>query len=212
MATLAESFLADLEDLSDDEPVAAEAGEGDDMEDDGGEDNVRRARGRCCCARAPGAARAARTARTRSKLLPAAPPHSSDTVLWSWHAVLCCLPCSSLLRLAAMSACLPLRLELSACRPLSCKPAPQLDDIESLNYDDLSAVAKLASSAQYADVMQVRKHAGSPKARRSLQSPAMPDERARTKGMKRWKPPSGSGSTELTPAAAPGPLPFVRSA
>ena len=41
MATLAESFLADLEDLSDDEPVAAEAGEGDDMEEDAGEDTVR---------------------------------------------------------------------------------------------------------------------------------------------------------------------------
>ncbi|GBF99181.1 U4 U6 small nuclear ribonucleoprotein [Raphidocelis subcapitata] len=68
MATLAESFLADLEDLSDDEPEAAEAGgdgegEGADMEEDG------------------------------------------------------------------------------------------LDDIESLNYDDLKSVAKLSSSAQYADVM-----------------------------------------------------------
>lgn len=30
---------------------------------------------------------------------------------------------------------------------------PQLDDIESLNYDDLKSVAKLSSGAQYADVM-----------------------------------------------------------
>ncbi|KIY92735.1 hypothetical protein MNEG_15229 [Monoraphidium neglectum] len=70
MATLAESFLADLEDLSDDEPAAAEGGEGEAMEEDAGED--------------------------------------------------------------------------------------ALDDIESLNYDDLAAVAKLSSSAQYADVMGVR--------------------------------------------------------
>jgi hypothetical protein len=41
MATLAESFLADLEDLSDDEPAAAEGGEGEAMEEDAGEDAVR---------------------------------------------------------------------------------------------------------------------------------------------------------------------------
>jgi hypothetical protein len=31
----------------------------------------------------------------------------------------------------------------------------QLDDIEALNYDDLSAVAKLSSSAAYKDIMKV---------------------------------------------------------
>jgi hypothetical protein len=36
-------------------------------------------------------------------------------------------------------------------------PPTQLDDIESLNYDDLGAVAKLAASAQYKDVMQARR-------------------------------------------------------
>jgi len=42
MATLAESFLADLEDLSDDEPAAAEGDEGAGEGDDGmEEDNVR---------------------------------------------------------------------------------------------------------------------------------------------------------------------------
>jgi hypothetical protein len=47
----------------------------------------------------------------------------------------------------------------SCCPPNSahrCLVLPQLDDIESLNYDDLAAVAKLSSSAQYADVMGVR--------------------------------------------------------
>jgi hypothetical protein len=53
MATLAESFLADLEDLSDDEPEAAEAGaagegEGVDMEEDGV--RVGRRWRRSCCA------------------------------------------------------------------------------------------------------------------------------------------------------------------
>lgn len=32
----------------------------------------------------------------------------------------------------------------------------QLDDIEALNYDDLSSVAKLSSTAGYKDIMQVR--------------------------------------------------------
>ncbi|KAI8469084.1 MAG: U4/U6 small nuclear ribonucleoprotein [Monoraphidium minutum] len=69
MATLAESFLADLEDLSDDEPAEAERGEGGEaMEEDAADED-------------------------------------------------------------------------------------NLDDIESLNYDDLSAVAKLATSSQYTGVM-----------------------------------------------------------
>jgi hypothetical protein len=38
MATLAESFLADLEDLSDDEPEEAGSGEGEGDEDDGMDD------------------------------------------------------------------------------------------------------------------------------------------------------------------------------
>jgi hypothetical protein len=32
----------------------------------------------------------------------------------------------------------------------------QMEDIETLNYDDLSSVAKLSSDQNYKDVMQVR--------------------------------------------------------
>jgi hypothetical protein len=42
---------------------------------------------------------------------------------------------------------------------LSCSdglPRPQMDDIEALNFDDLSAVAKLTREARYNDILQAR--------------------------------------------------------
>lgn len=51
-------------------------------------------------------------------------------------------------------ACTDLRLD--ALVWLACAVPVQLDDIEALNYDDLSAVAKLSGSALYKDVIQVR--------------------------------------------------------
>jgi hypothetical protein len=39
--------------------------------------------------------------------------------------------------------------------PLLPLPLPQLDDLDSLNYDDLGAIAKLTADPHYKDVMTV---------------------------------------------------------
>jgi hypothetical protein len=42
------------------------------------------------------------------------------------------------------------------CAVLCCALVPQMDGLESLNYDDLTTVAKLTSEPHYQSVMQVR--------------------------------------------------------
>jgi hypothetical protein len=120
--TLAESFLADLDELSDDEEEALNEDEGAGEGADGagaqgdGEDQVRRE---------------VRAGVCKLKGCTATASASCACPSCIHHALATCAAHATL----------------------------QLDDIEALNYDDLSAVAKLSGSTLYKDVMAVRARA-----------------------------------------------------
>ena len=112
MATLAESFLADLEDLSDVEEEEQEQEQNEDQE-----------------------------VRVQATAHPKHAPRGLGAGM-RWHR-------------AQAHARQGLRGQTATKRPRSGCPTLQMlgDDLDALNYDDLEAVAHLASSEKYATIM-----------------------------------------------------------
>jgi hypothetical protein len=149
-------FLADLEDLSDAEEEVQEplrGGEGDDELD--------KVRVVCWCVAAYAQGLSEERARVFCILAAThAADATSEAAAGTGTARLRACTCASSAQLDAPISRVSLlrRVLMAHCVPGSHFPAcnTQLDDLEMLNYDDLTAVAKLTSDPNYQDVMRVR--------------------------------------------------------